>query len=210
MLGLSCSGNLTVALQDGYGGYLSGVDAGSCLERLNSFRVLSPVRQGGYGVGEINSIAEKALGVGPVRSALSQWYPFRPVMMTRNDYQLGLSNGDVGVALPEEDGTLSAWFPAAEGAYRSFSPLSLQSCDTVFAMTVHKSQGSEFDSLLILLPPAFGEILTRELLYTAITRGRKKVEIWGSTDTFISAAERRIQRSSGLRQRLWAQVGPDC
>ncbi|GAM07772.1 recBCD enzyme subunit RecD [Geobacter sp. OR-1] len=191
-------------LVDGYGEYLATGDPAECLERFGRSRILSPIRHGAYGVQQVNAIAEQALGLRTLRSGTPEWYPYRPVLVTRNDYQLGLANGDVGIALPCEDREgLYAWFPSPAGNCRRFSPLALKSCDTVFSMTVHKSQGSEFDSLLILLPPACGEILTRELIYTAITRGRKRVEIWGSEEIFVAAVDRRIQRSSGLRERLW-------
>ncbi|MBT0665693.1 exodeoxyribonuclease V subunit alpha [Geobacter pelophilus] len=193
----------TVAAQ-GYGDFLLAEDAASCLDRFGRFRILSPVRQGIYGVQQINTIAERALGL-KLRGADGQdWYRYRPVLISRNDYQLGLANGDIGITLNAEAGEgVQVWFPALEGNCRRFSPLVLKGCDTVFAMTVHKSQGSEFDALLVLLPPLPGDVLTRELIYTAITRGRKRVELWGRDQSFIEAVSRRVQRSSGLRERLW-------
>ncbi len=193
-------------LVEGYGGFLAEDDPTACLAMFGRFRILCPLRQGPFGVVSVNAAAERTLGLGGHHSGALSWYRHRPVLVTGNDYQLGLSNGDIGVALPGESREgLSVWFPAADGAVRRISPLRLSSCETVFAMTVHKSQGSEFDSLLLLLPDGAPELLTRELIYTAITRARKRVVIWGSEAAFIAAVSRQVLRSSGLRERLWGE-----
>ncbi len=207
---LPSPGDLLVRLRErlveGYGGFLAEDDPGACLAMFGRFRLLCPLRQGPYGVVAVNAMAERALRLGGHHSGGLFWYKHRPVLVTGNDYQLRLSNGDIGVALPGDGGeVLAAWFPAADGGVRQISPLRLSSCETVFAMTVHKSQGSEFDSLLLLLPDGAPELLTRELVYTAITRARKKVEIWGSEAAFTGAVSRQVRRSSGLRERLWGE-----
>jgi exodeoxyribonuclease V alpha subunit len=195
---------LGTVVAQGYGDFLLADDAAQCLDRFGRFRILSPVRQGVFGVQQVNLITERALGLKSPRSGGPDWYSHRPVLISRNDYQLGLANGDIGITIDSVTGEgLQVWFPSLEGNCRRFSPLALKGCDTVFAMTVHKSQGSEFDALLVLLPALAGDILTRELIYTAITRGRKRVELWGDELSFITAVSRRGQRSSGLRERLW-------
>ena len=126
-------------------------------------------------------------------------------MITRNDYNLRLFNGDVGITLPDPElgNELRVFFPAPEGILRKFPPLRLPDHETVYAMTVHKSQGSEFDQVLFLMPDRTVPVLTRELIYTAITRAREKVEVWGKEGVFGEAVLRRIERSSGLREALW-------
>lgn len=126
-------------------------------------------------------------------------------MVTANDYGLKLFNGDVGLALPdpEGEGELRVFFAAPEGGVRGISPLRLPEHETVYAMTVHKSQGSEFDKVLLMLPESDSPVLTRELIYTGITRARSRVELWGSGELLRAAVSRRIRRTSGLRDALW-------
>jgi exodeoxyribonuclease V alpha subunit len=123
-----------------------------------------------------------------------------------NDYHLKLFNGDIGIVLPdtENGGNPRVWFPAPEGGIRNVSPVRLPAHETVFAMTVHKSQGSEFDRVVMLLPDHDSEALTRELIYTGITRAKNVVEIWGDEAVFVEAVSRRIDRKSGLNEALWA------
>ena len=126
-------------------------------------------------------------------------------MITQNDYSLQLFNGDVGIILPDpkRKNALRVFFRAESGTVRDIALPLLPAHETVFAMTVHKSQGSEFDRILLILPDRDSPLLTRELLYTAITRARKKVEIWGKKDIFCRAVKRQITRTSGLAETLW-------
>ena len=124
-------------------------------------------------------------------------------MVTANDYQLRLFNGDIGIVIPDPDGTPKVHFPSHDGGVRQLSPLRLPPHETVFAMTVHKSQGSEFNKVLMLLPYADTEICTRELIYTGMTRARESVELWGEEGAFLAAVARRVERTSGLREALW-------
>jgi exodeoxyribonuclease V alpha subunit len=126
-------------------------------------------------------------------------------MVTKNDYNLRLFNGDVGITLLDKEGNneLRVFFPSAEGGIRKFPPLRLPEHETVYAMTVHKSQGSEFNRVLFILPDVSARVLTRELIYTAITRAKEKVEVWGREEIFHTAVSRRISRASGLRDALW-------
>lgn len=128
-------------------------------------------------------------------------------MIRVNDYALRLFNGDIGITLPdpERPGALAVFFPAENGGVRKISPLRLPDHETVFAMTVHKSQGSEFERVLIVMPPVDSPVLTRELLYTALTRARKSVELWCGETILRAAVSRRIDRRSGLHRALWGE-----
>lgn len=173
------------------------------LAAFGRFRVLCAHRQGPYGVAALNSLAERVLAVA---SGEEEWYPGRPVLITENDYQRGLFNGDIGVVLAgeEERQRLYAFFPDPAGGVVKHLPLRLPGHETVFAMTVHKSQGSEFERVLLILPERASAIVTRELIYTAITRARQRVEVWGREEAFVAAVGTRIRRSSGLRDLLWS------
>ena len=161
------------------------------LDFFEEFRILCAVRQGPFGVVAVNRIVETILKEANLIKPEGQWYSGRPIMITRNDYNLRLFNGDVGVILPDygQDNELRAFFRDAGGNIRKFPPVMLPEHETVFAMTVHKSQGSEFTSVLFILPDYDSPVLTRELIYTGITRAKKHVEIWGSEGIF-RAAER--------------------
>jgi exodeoxyribonuclease V alpha subunit len=126
-------------------------------------------------------------------------------MITVNDYQQRLFNGDVGVVMPDGEAMfeLRVFFRDASGAVRKFLPSRLPAHETVYAMTVHKSQGSEFDRVLFMLPDRDVPLLTRELIYTGITRAKNFVEIWGKEEIFREAVSRRITRKSGLGELLW-------
>lgn len=204
-LGEADDAGLRQAILDGYAPYLKSSDPEEALRLFNDFRILSPLRRGRYGVEEMNRLAEKLLSRERLIDPSSRWYAGRPVMVTRNDYTLRLFNGDVGIVLPDAaaEGALRAWFPGSEGGVRRFIPQSLPAHETVYAMTVHKSQGSEFRRVLLLLPESRGEFLTRELVYTAVTRAVEHVEIRGSIETLREAAGRRVRRASGLSELLW-------
>jgi len=138
--------------------------------------------------------------------AENPWYAGRPVLITRNNYPLGLFNGDIGVTLSDAetgDNQLAVFFPGDTGKVRRFQPYQLPQHETVYAMTVHKSQGSEFDEVLFILPDRDFPILTRELIYTALTRAREKITIWGTRSIIRNAIARQIKRTSGLRDALW-------
>jgi len=115
-------------------------------------------------------------------------------MAARNDYDLKLYNGDVGIALrDEEDGALRVFFRAPDGTMRKFPPRRLPTCETVYAMTVHKSQGSEFDEVLLILSDAPTKLITRELIYTGATRARQRVEVWGRTEAFTKQGSEELR-----------------
>lgn len=172
------------------------------LAGFDRFRILCALREGPYGAAAVNGLVERALAAEGLIRPRGPWYPGRPILVTRNDYELQLFNGDVGVVLPRDDGTLRACFPAPEGTLRTVHPLRLPEHETAFAVTVHKSQGSEFDRVLLVLPDRPSPVLTRELLYTAVTRARSAVEIWAPEPVLRASVSRRTRRSSGLGDAL--------
>jgi exodeoxyribonuclease V alpha subunit len=135
-----------------------------------------------------------------------RWYPGRAVMVRQNDYALGLYNGDIGLCLATPNG-LRVFFESEQG-YRPFAPARLPSHDSAFAMTVHKSQGSEFGEVLLVLPETPSPLLSRSLFYTGITRARRTVEIWGLPARLREAVETRADRAAGLAERLGASPAP--
>ncbi len=170
---------------------------------FSSFQVLCATHYGSRGVEGINRMVESSLGRRGFACRPDSWYPGRPVLITRNDYSLDLFNGDIGICLPDPlEGSLKVWFEKADGRLKSYSPFRLPACQTVFAMTIHKSQGSEFDEVVVVLPEEDNRILSRELLYTAATRARKAVKLVAEQQILLQALSRNIERSSGLADML--------
>jgi exodeoxyribonuclease V alpha subunit len=174
------------------------------LARLGEFQILCAVRSGVFGVTELNRLVEQSLVDAGLLKKEGPWYCGRPVMITQNDYNLRLFNGDVGIVLADKEanGEMRVFFAHADGL-RKFPPSRLPQNETVFAMTIHKSQGSEFDSILIVLPGEDLPILTRELIYTGLTRARNHIEIWSPETVLRATISKRVSRSSGLRDALW-------
>jgi len=189
----------------GFSDYLRHEKPDDVLMAFDQFRVLCALRQGIYGVEGINSLIENCLADEGIIKPDKHWYHGRPVMVMINDYSLKLFNGDVGITLNDQESEigLSVYFPSINGVARKFSPYRLPAHETVFAMTVHKSQGSEFERVLLILPPFSNQILTREIIYTGLTRARTSVELWCNDEIFTTSCEKRIHRRSGLRQALW-------
>jgi exodeoxyribonuclease V alpha subunit len=136
-------------------------------------------------------------------AAAGEWYAGRPLLVTENDYGLRLYNGDTGVVVASAPDRVSAAFER-RGEIVEFSPARLEAVETVYAMTVHKSQGSQFGTAAVLLPPPASPVLTRELLYTAVTRAREQLILAGTEETIRAAVARPAARASGLRERLWS------
>ncbi len=180
------------------------------LAQLKQFRILCAVRHGPFGVENLNALAEEILARTGLITPQRGWYAGRPLTITQNDYNLALFNGDSGIILPdrESDGELRAFFLSAESKLRRYLPSRLPQHETAFAMTVHKSQGSEFERLLLILPEKESPLLTRELLYTAITRARRQVEIWSSEAILRTAIAHQVTRNSGLRDALALTTRP--
>jgi exodeoxyribonuclease V alpha subunit len=206
---------------DGYGAYLREISAnrpaadaaterwmdwaGAVVAAYGRFQMLAATREGPRGVAGLNTRIAAALGHTGLVDASTEWYEGRPVIVTRNDFSLGLMNGDVGITLrmPTPDGgsALRVAFPAwgdDKTSLRVVSPARLPPVETVFAMTVHKSQGSEFDHAALVLPMEDGAALSRELVYTAITRARRRFTLLAEQGVVAAAVRRRTQRASGI------------
>jgi exodeoxyribonuclease V alpha subunit len=198
-------------LLDGYAPFLDALrahagDMASVFAAFDRFRVLCAVRETGRGAVRLNALAAEYL-----RSALdhpldpggaSPWYPGRPVMVLRNDHVLGLYNGDVGICLPDDDSRPAVWFPAPAGGFRCVAPVRLPEHETAYAATVHKAQGSQYESVLFVLPARPVRVAVRELVYTAVTRATRSVAVAGTADVFESACARQTLRHSGLLDRM--------
>ncbi len=171
------------------------------------FRALCAVREGPRGVEAINARLTRRLRAmlgerGRDLDPRSPWFVGRPVIVRRNDPVLKLFNGDIGVALRDAGGELLVHFPQADGGLRAIAPLRLPEHETAFALTVHKAQGSEFDAVWVLLPAQANRVLSRELLYTAVTRARKQVTLCAGVDVLVSTIAAATRRHSGLLARL--------
>lgn len=197
---------LKETVSEGYGAFLHAETATEALRLFASFRILCALNRGSFGVERINGLVEEILSAAGLIDAGQRWYRGRPVIVAVNDYNLRLFNGDIGIVFPsgDADGSLRVYFPDADGGgVRGVSPARLPAHETCYAMTIHKSQGSEFDHIEMILPSGDAAIMTRELIYTGITRARSGVKIWGKEDVFVSAVSRRTERKSGLREALW-------
>ena len=188
----------------GFRAALSAASPAEALAALGSFRLLCALREGPYGVANLNRMAESALARAGLLVPEKRHYSGRVIMVLRNDYQLRLYNGDIGILLPDpaSGGDLRAWFPGEKGGARALPPSRLPDHETAWAMTVHKSQGSEFSRLLLILPDQDTPVLTRELIYTAITRARIGVELWSRPEVLAAAIHRQTRRTGGLREKL--------
>jgi exodeoxyribonuclease V alpha subunit len=176
-------------------------DPSAALDALDGHRLLCAHREGPLGVRSWNRQVERWLAEESGDPNRSEWYPGRPVLVTANDYGLGLYNGDTGVAVLD-DGVLRAAIAAGGGGVTQFATSRLAEVETMHAMTIHKSQGSQADEVTVLLPPEDSRLLSLELLYTAVTRAKHRVRIVGTQEQVRAALGRRVVRASGLRHRL--------
>ncbi len=172
-------------------------DGAAALHGMLALRTLCAHRDGDWGVSGWNRHVEQAL----LLRGGDLWYLGRPLLITRNDHGLDLMNGELGVVVASASGP-RAVFPGRDGALRAIHPVRLGAVDTVHAMTIHKSQGSEFDHVVVVLPPAASRLLTRELLYTAVTRARTRVTVVGDEAAVRAGVARVAARASGLVARL--------
>ncbi|CAI1167254.1 exodeoxyribonuclease V subunit alpha [Serratia proteamaculans] len=194
----------------GYRDYLqqvvAGADAVAVLAAFGRFQVLCALREGPFGIAGLNERIETGLQrAGLIQrkpGAAGRWHSGRPVMIGRNDSALGLFNGDIGIALRDETGELRVHFQLPDGSIKSVQPSRLPAHETAYAMTVHKSQGSEFDHTVLVLPNHFLPVLTRELVYTAITRARRQLSLYAIDAVLMRAIRTPTQRRSGLAERL--------
>lgn len=198
---------------DGYRDYCQCVATGSAeqvLDAFQHFQVLVAVRQGPFGVESINEQIERLLRQQGLLKGGGLFYPGRAIMISENDYDMGLFNGDVGVVMATEEGLRVAFFrsdgqESSIGRVRYVLPSRLPAHEAAFAMTVHKSQGSEFDRVLLLLPEQWQGVITRELIYTAITRAKHAFVVISSQSCWDEGLLARVERASGLRDKLWRQ-----
>ncbi|MGY6040560.1 exodeoxyribonuclease V subunit alpha [Aeromonas sp. AE23HZ002T15] len=190
----------------GYGAYLKaareGQDPAAVFEAFNGFQILCALRDGPFGVEGLNQRLELALSKAGLIQRDGDWYAGRPVMVVRNDHGIGLYNGDMGLCLPDDTGRLKVWFEQPDGSQRSLLPSRLPPHETVYAMTIHKSQGSEFAHTVLVLPDGPSPLLTRELVYTGITRAKARLALYGDRALLAQAVRKKTERYSGLAERL--------
>jgi exodeoxyribonuclease V alpha subunit len=175
---------------------------------FSRFQVLCSNRQGKNSVADMNHRVEQKLSGQKLIALSGLWYAGRPVMVTQNNAVLHLYNGDIGICMPDkdQDGKLMVFFQRPDGGIKKYLPARVPPCDTVFAMTIHKSQGSEFEEVLIILPDLISPILTKELLYTAITRAKKKVGIVAEETVFAATVQQKIARITGLVEKFETEI----
>jgi exodeoxyribonuclease V alpha subunit len=190
---------LAIACVDGYRPYLIASDMQTKLALFEQFRVLSTSRAGKWSVAHLTSFIEKSLAHSAlIEPTLDGHYVGRPIMVTKNEARLSLSNGDVGLAGRGADGAEGVWFARSKGLFFVESAR-LPEHDTALCMTVHKSQGSEFDDVVLVLPDiARSGFVTRQLLYTAVTRAKKRLTIFGAWDVIERSVARTCARASGI------------
>ena len=195
-------------VSEGYADYLRLVQAPvdetavrAVLQAFNRLRVLCALREGEWGVAGLNAAIQNTLVRQGWLQVEGEWYIGRPVMIVRNDHALGLYNGDIGIAAHDGE-RLRVWFELPDGQVRGFLPSRLPEHETAFALTVHKSQGSEFAHTLLVLPEQDNPVLTRELLYTGITRAKQRLDLFAPLPLLQRAMGKRTERSSGLTRML--------
>ena len=172
---------------------------------FDRFRVLCALRDTLRGANAVNRLINRHVRAQLASSGSAErspWYTGRPIMVLQNDYATRLFNGDIGITIVDIDGNPMVWFVESDQSLRSIAPARLPEHETAFAMTVHKSQGSEFAQVMLVLPAQAGRVLSRELLYTAVTRASMKVVVAGSAAVFCEGVERPTIRFSGLMARL--------
>ena len=181
-------------------------DAQAALDTLAQHRLLCAHREGPYGVSGWNRLVERLVAERTGFTTYDEWYAGRPILVTANDYDQLLNNGDMGVTLRRADGRLRVVVQLGQEV-REFATTRLSGVETVHAMTVHKSQGSQAHTVSVVLPDEESRLLTRELFYTAVTRAQSRVRVVGSEAAIRAAVGREVQRASGLRERLRAALG---
>lgn len=184
----------------------SEAEPAALLAAFDSVRILTPAREGEHGVTQINADIEARLSETGIIATGQRFYHGRPVLITRNDYNLRLFNGDTGICVHRTGEKPVVVFRDAAGELRLYLAARLPPHETCFAMTVHKSQGSEFEQVVLALPnaasDAIRQIMTRELIYTAVTRARRRVTLFFDGETLNDCLGRRSLRHSGLGERL--------
>ena len=180
-------------------------DAQAAVDALDRHRILCAHREGPYGVAGWNRQVERLVAERTGVTHYDEWYAGRPVLVTTNDYGQGLYNSDIGVTIRRPDGRLRVVVPGVDGL-KEFATTRLAGVQTVYAMTVHKSQGSQAREVSVVMPPDDSRLLTHELFYTAVTRAQEKVRVIGTEASVRAAVSRKVQRASGLAERLAGPV----
>jgi exodeoxyribonuclease V alpha subunit len=187
----------------GYADYIKEPDVAKALDKFNQLRVLCAVREGVQGLYSLNKAIETYLSKKNLINPNNDYYENRPIIITKNYPDLKLFNGDVGIVRKDDAGNMRAWFEDSEKNIRSVMPGYIAHAETVFAMTIHKSQGSEYPKVLVVLPEASGtQLLTRELLYTAVTRAKESLVLQCSAAVMRSTCAQGVSRTSGIVERL--------
>ena len=168
---------------------------------LREFRILAAHRSGPWGIEYLNKLVEEMLSRKKLVPKYRQWYAGKPVIVNVNDYSLGLYNGDTGICLPNDEGELRVYFEGEEG-FKEIIPNRLPNHNRAYALTVHKSQGAEFNHILLMLPVQTSKVVSRELIYTAVTRARTTVDVLSTKKTFRKGIASKLKRRSGLSNRL--------
>jgi exodeoxyribonuclease V alpha subunit len=192
---------------EGYTAYHAIDDPVEALESFGRFKILCAINNGLTGVDGLNRFAETVLAKKGLISPVSQWYRGRPILIKGNNYSLGLFNGDTGIIMAERNSedNLYAFFHSDSRDARKFKPGILPEHDTAYAMTVHKSQGSEYAEVVVVLPEKDSPVLSRELIYTGLTRTTGKITLFGTESVLKEAISRKTERASGLRDALWGE-----
>lgn len=193
---------LAERLLEGFSSCFAAANPAAALESFARFRVLCALREGPAGVAGVNALAEQVFRRRGLLDGSSDWYRGRPLMIRRNHYGLQLYNGDTGIVWPDRDGRPWAWFFRPDGTLTPIAPSRLPAHDTAYAATVHQAQGSEFENVLLLLPLQDNRLLSRELVYTGLTRARSTLTLADPAQLLAPAVSRRVQRFSGLTDRL--------
>jgi len=186
-----------------YQQYISETDILYALKMFSNTRILSPIHQGIFSVDYFNREVENYLKQNGFLFPKYGFYHNQPIMVTQNDYHLKLFNGDIGLIREDNNGELQAYFEAENGSLRSISPNFINQYKTVFAMTIHKSQGSEFNNVAVVLPQQEDiSILTKELLYTALTRAKQELWIFAKASVLETTSKKPVQRASGITEQI--------
>jgi exodeoxyribonuclease V alpha subunit len=186
-------------------GYRSMLDAQTVEEAfaaMENFRILCAVHKGPTGVEKINTLARRVVSNAGLIVGDTDWFQGKPIIIRRNQYQMRLFNGDTGILWNDETGRLKAWFMQSDNQLRPITPARLPEHDPAFAITIHKAQGSEFEHVLLLLPENDSRVLSRELLYTGITRAKTRLVLFGDPALLSTAVHRKTNRWSGLADQL--------
>lgn len=198
--------SLEKKIVEGYRDYLKLDDPVAALDSFGRFRILCAINKGPFGVDAVNRLSESVLAKNGLINPSGRWYRGRPVLVKGNNYSLGLFNGDIGIiTCGKDEENLYAFFHTDSGAARKLAPGILPDHDTAYAMTVHKSQGSEFENVIFVLPEKDYPVLTRELIYTGLTRTTGKITLLGTQSVLKNAILRKTERASGLKDALWRE-----